>query len=70
MVGPAQIVLRDGAGDFTSIDATGRPALHIHLPAPDATLLRDALAQIKFGAVASNGTWSRPSPVVRLVWAG
>ncbi|HEY7170973.1 MAG TPA: hypothetical protein VH417_09025 [Vicinamibacterales bacterium] len=33
-------------GDFASLDATGRRALHIHLPAPDATLLRDALAQL------------------------
>jgi hypothetical protein len=29
-------------GDFTSLDATGRRALHIHLPAPDPQALEDA----------------------------
>jgi hypothetical protein len=35
--------LAQALGDFASLDATGRRAVHIHLPAPDATLLRDAL---------------------------
>jgi glucose-6-phosphate isomerase len=36
-------------GDFASLDATGRRALHIHLPAPDPTLLRDALGFVARG---------------------
>jgi glucose-6-phosphate isomerase len=28
-------------GDFTSLDATGRRALHVHLPSPDRGLLRE-----------------------------
>src|SRR5262245_9268455 len=35
--------LAQALGDFASLDATGRRAVHIHLPAPDATLLREAL---------------------------
>ena len=27
-------------GDFASLDATGRRALHVHLPRPDARLIR------------------------------
>jgi hypothetical protein len=42
--------LAQALGDFNSLDATGRRALHVHLPAPDATLLRDAL-----GIVAGRG---------------
>jgi hypothetical protein len=38
--------LAQALGDFASLDATGRRALHIHLPAPDAGLLRDALAAL------------------------
>ncbi len=30
-------------GDFASLDTAGRRALHVHLPAPDAHLLRNAL---------------------------
>ena len=33
-------------GDFASLDQTGRRALHIHLPAPDAALLRDVFNAI------------------------
>ena len=32
--------LAQALGDFTSLEATGRRALHIHLPAPDPALLR------------------------------
>jgi glucose-6-phosphate isomerase len=42
-------------GDFASLDATGRRALHVHLPSPDRTLLRhvtDALlSRLRFDAV-------------------
>ena len=41
--------LAQALGDFASLDATGRRALHIHLPAPDAGLLRDALALVLRG---------------------
>ena len=38
-------------GDFTSLDATGRRALHVHLPSPDRGLLREVadalLARLK-----------------------
>jgi transaldolase/glucose-6-phosphate isomerase len=39
--------LAQALGDFASLDATGRRALHVHLPAPDATLLRDALGLLE-----------------------
>ena len=32
--------LAQALGDFASLDATGRRALHVHLPAPDPALLR------------------------------
>jgi len=32
--------LAQALGDFASLDATGRRALHAHLPAPDPGLLR------------------------------
>jgi glucose-6-phosphate isomerase len=32
--------LAQGQGDFNSLDATGRRALHVHLPRPDAELVR------------------------------
>ena len=32
-----------GLGDFASLDATGRRALHIHLPSPDRALVRQVL---------------------------
>jgi glucose-6-phosphate isomerase len=42
-------------GDFASLEATGRRALHVHLPSPDRTLLRhvtDALlSRLRFEAV-------------------
>lgn len=34
--------LAQALGDFTSLDATKRRALHVHLPAPDRALLRQA----------------------------
>jgi glucose-6-phosphate isomerase len=40
--------LAQALGDFASLDATGRRALHVHLPAPDRALLRrvaDALIE-------------------------
>src|SRR5439155_5425231 len=33
--------LAQALGDFASLDATGRRALHVHLPAQDARLVRD-----------------------------
>ncbi len=38
--------LAQAIGDFNSLDATGRRAVHIHLPSPDASLLADALASL------------------------
>ena len=32
--------LAQALGDFASLDATGRRALHVHLPAPDRVLVR------------------------------
>jgi transaldolase/glucose-6-phosphate isomerase len=32
--------LAQAQGDFNSLDATGRRALHVHLPRPDAPLVR------------------------------
>jgi hypothetical protein len=40
--------LAQAIGDFQSLDAAGRRALHVHLPAPDATALKavfDALLE-------------------------
>ena len=34
--------LAQALGDFASLDATGRRALHIHLPSPDRALIRQA----------------------------
>jgi hypothetical protein len=34
--------LAQALGDFASLDATGRRAIHVHLPSPDATLVRRA----------------------------
>ena len=39
--------LAQALGDFNSLDATGRRAVHIHLPAPDATLLARALDALR-----------------------
>ena len=36
--------LAQGLGDFASLDATGRRAVHVHLPSPDPRLLDAALA--------------------------
>jgi hypothetical protein len=33
--------LAQAVGDFSSLDATGRRALHVHLPRPDPALIRD-----------------------------
>jgi glucose-6-phosphate isomerase len=38
--------LAQAIGDFQSLDATGRRALHIHLPAPDRPSLKAALAAL------------------------
>jgi len=35
--------LAQALGDFASLEATGRRALHVHLPAPDAATLRETL---------------------------
>jgi glucose-6-phosphate isomerase len=36
----ATLELAQALGDFASLDATGRRAVHVHLPAPDRTLIR------------------------------
>jgi hypothetical protein len=42
--------LAQALGDFASLDATGRRAVHLHLASPDAAVLSDALdAMLKFG---------------------
>ncbi|MFN7917953.1 MAG: hypothetical protein U0Q55_21580 [Vicinamibacterales bacterium] len=38
--------LAQALGDFNSLDSTGRRALHVHLPAPDAALLARALDRL------------------------
>ncbi|MGE3955155.1 MAG: glucose-6-phosphate isomerase [Vicinamibacterales bacterium] len=38
--------LAQALGDFNSLDSTGRRALHVHLPRPDAALLRRALERL------------------------
>jgi glucose-6-phosphate isomerase len=38
--------LAQGLGDFASLEATGRRAVHIHLPAPDPRLLDAVLASL------------------------
>jgi hypothetical protein len=35
--------LAQALGDFASLEATGRRAVHVHLPKPDAALLRRVL---------------------------
>ena len=42
----ATLELAQGLGDFNSLDATARRALHIHLPSPDARLLEQTLQQL------------------------
>ncbi len=37
---------RQAIGDFNSLDTSGRRAVHIHLPAPDPTLLANALTSL------------------------
>ena len=44
--------LAQALGDFASLDATGRRALHIHLPTPDPALVR-AVARRVAGASAA-----------------
>ncbi|MBS1818102.1 MAG: glucose-6-phosphate isomerase [Acidobacteria bacterium] len=41
--------LAQALGDFNSLDATGRRALHVHLPRPDAALLETALEALLQG---------------------
>ena len=36
----ATLELAQAVGDFASLDAAGRRALHAHMPSPDAALLR------------------------------
>ena len=46
----ATLELAQAIGDFQSLDAAGRRALHVHLPAPSATALRavfDALLELR-----------------------
>jgi len=38
--------LAQALGDFSSLDGAGRRALHVHLPAPDAGLLRRSLERL------------------------
>jgi glucose-6-phosphate isomerase/transaldolase/glucose-6-phosphate isomerase len=37
------------SGDFSSLDSTARRALHVHLPGPDARLLRDVCVALAAG---------------------
>lgn len=39
----ATLELAQALGDFNSLDSTGRRAIHVHLPRPDAALLTEAL---------------------------
>lgn len=41
--------LAQALGDFSSLDVTGRRAVRIHLPSPDAALLSDALSSLLTG---------------------
>lgn len=43
--------LAQALGDFASLDATGRRALHVHLPAPDPALLASTLDRLLQHAV-------------------
>jgi transaldolase/glucose-6-phosphate isomerase len=38
--------LAQALGDFTSLDTTGRRALHVHLPAPDVRYVADLIATL------------------------
>jgi hypothetical protein len=42
--------LAQAYGDFASLDATGRRAIHVHLPSPDATVLTEALGALERSA--------------------
>jgi len=46
--------LAQALGDFASLDATGRRAIHVHLPAPDAALIRK-LSQMLLRHVTRSG---------------
>jgi transaldolase/glucose-6-phosphate isomerase len=45
--------LAQALGDFQSLDATGRRALHVHLPSPDAALLARTLGTLQPRPVGS-----------------
>jgi glucose-6-phosphate isomerase len=38
--------LAQALGDFASLDATGRRAVHVHLPSPNARMLNDVLTEL------------------------
>ncbi|MQA28295.1 MAG: glucose-6-phosphate isomerase [Luteitalea sp.] len=42
--------LAQALGDFASLDATGRRAVHLHLPSPDAAVLIEALGALERSA--------------------
>jgi glucose-6-phosphate isomerase len=42
----ATLELAQALGDFASLDETGRRAVHVHLPAPNARLLNDVLTEL------------------------
>jgi glucose-6-phosphate isomerase len=46
--------LAQALGDFASLDATGRRAIHVHLPSPDAALVRD-LSQVLLRPITRSG---------------
>lgn len=46
--------LAQALGDFNALEAGGRRALHIHLPAPTAKLFRDACAPLLAGIAPAN----------------
>jgi hypothetical protein len=49
----ATLELAQALGDFASLEATGRRALHAHLPAPDPALIR-ALSEVLLAHVVEN----------------
>jgi hypothetical protein len=55
------------SGDVASLDSASRRALHVHLPRPDAGLLREACEALAAGLSRTRST--RPAPVLRALRA-
>jgi glucose-6-phosphate isomerase len=51
----ATLEMAQALGDFQSLDASGRRALHLHLSSPDASLLKTALATVLAGSQRRQG---------------